>query len=111
MLTGRSCCGIAATPSSVVAVRGSRVPNRVHSSSRCNGFGFVRGIGERRKRIVTARAQMDESLNWMDKGKSPYSVLGISPDCSEEDIKDAFRNRVQNSLLSFHLLGMFVTLL
>jgi ferredoxin len=95
VLSGRSCCGIAATPSSVVAVRGSRVPNRKPNfvNSCCNGF--VRGIGESRKRIVTARAHNDESLNWMGKGKSPYSVLGISPDCSEEDIKDAFRNRIK----------------
>lgn len=42
---------------------------------------------------VRAQEQERGIVNWTSGG-SPYSVLGVSPDCTEDDIKVAFRNRV-----------------
>lgn len=37
------------------------------------------------------------SVEWMTQ-TNPYEVLGISAECSEQDIKDAFRARVLTTL-------------
>ena len=72
-------------------------------NSRSRGFGIdcgrlISGSRWDGRRIMAARAQdrQDESesgVSWMNRG-TPYSVLGVSPDCSVDDIKVAFRNRV-----------------
>lgn len=60
------------------------------------GWGGGGSGGDRRSAAARAQGQESESgVSWMNKG-SPYSVLGVSPDCTEEDIKVAFRNRVRN---------------
>lgn len=93
--------------------------NGVDSSYRCDDSGFgvgsnrwsriggswwdARGnrirIGGNKSRSVAARAQdrkqqSETSVNRMNR-ESPYSVLGVSPDCTDEDIKIAFRNRIK----------------
>lgn len=73
------------------------------SSRRC-GVG-IRGLGyadyrNKRRKVAAARARnskQEEPGEWMTKG-DPYAVLGVSPGCTEEDIKGAFRSRVLTGL-------------
>ncbi|KAG0615495.1 hypothetical protein M758_5G045800 [Ceratodon purpureus] len=75
----------------------SRCWVRLSGGSKWGGGGSGnRSGGNERRSVFAARAQeqSESGVNWMNKG-SPYSVLGVSPDCSEEDIKVAFRNRIK----------------
>ncbi|KAH9575109.1 hypothetical protein CY35_01G095000 [Sphagnum magellanicum] len=55
--------------------------------------------GRKGKSRITTNAThhtTEGNQDWMmKKTTDPYSVLGISPDCNDDDIKAAFRNRVK----------------
>lgn len=84
---------------------GTRNDRRQRGCRKFFGREYEVERGKRGNWSITCEAssrndERGSSREWMARA-DPYTVLGVSPDCSEEDVKAAFRNRVHYTTIIF----------